>query len=339
MKEQITERFPGIGCAWMDETGNIATEYVGFADREKQIAVDQSTIFPACSISKFITALCVMQWHEQMKIDIDRPVNVYLDQWKLRTQDGKESDTTIRALLCHTGGVIDGEEAFYGLRWYDAQVTLMDILEGRTAYNPRATRSEKPHGTAFEYSDAGYCVLQMLIEEVAKDEFAKVAQKMIFEKLGLKNTFFASAENIAKDERNKRMTTGYDGDGKPIPGRFPPCPDLAASGLWSTPEELLMIAKEFIAALNGQSFLLQAESARQMAKPVERFPWTGLGLFMGDKKDVLMTQGWGEHGQCMMKMNVRTGEISVVMTNRNPEVDQVTSGVEWLVDQKMSKRL
>ena len=75
-----------------------------------------------------------------------------------------------------------------------------------------------------------------------------------------------------------------------------------------------------------------------MAKPVERFPWTGLGLFMGGKKDVLMTQGWGEHGQCMMKMNTCTGKISVVMTNQNPEVDQAASGVEWLVDQKMSKR-
>ncbi len=323
----------------MDETGSIATEYFGFADRENQIAVDGATIFPACSISKFVTALCVMQCHEQMKIDIDNPVNAYLHQWKLRTLDGEESDTTIRSLLCHTGGVMDGEDAFYGLRWDDAQVSLMDILEGRTAYNRRAARSEKPQGAAFEYSDAGYCVLQLLIEEVAKEDFAKVAQKMIFEKLDLKNTFFASAENIADGERNRRMATGYDGNNSPLPGRFPPCPDLAASGLWSTPEELLMIAREFLAALNGRSLLLKAESARQIAKPIERFPWTGLGLFMDGKKDILMTQGWGEHGQCMMKMNVRTGEISVVMTNRNPEVDQAASGVEWLVVRKMGERI
>ena len=30
-------------------------------------------------------------------------------------------------------------------------------------------------------------------------------------------------------------------------------PDLAASGLWSTPEDLLIIAAEFIKALNGSS--------------------------------------------------------------------------------------
>ena len=49
-----------------------------------------------------------------------------------------------------------------------------------------------------------------------------------------------------------------------------------------------------------------------------------------------MTQGWGEHGQCMMKMNCRTEAISVVMTNRNPEMDQSESGVEWFVNKRLS---
>ena len=68
-----------------------------------------------------------------------------------------------------------------------------------------------------------------------------------------------------------------------------------------------------------------------MAKPVDNFSWTGLGVFVNGQ-DVLMSQGWGECGQCMMKLNCDTKEISVVMTNRNPEMDQAESGVEWLVD-------
>lgn len=36
MKRQIMERFPGIGCAWMDAAGKEATEYVGFADQEEE---------------------------------------------------------------------------------------------------------------------------------------------------------------------------------------------------------------------------------------------------------------------------------------------------------------
>ena len=101
-----------------------------------------------------------------------------------------------------------------------------------------------------------------------------------------------------------------DGDAKesmglPIVGKFPACPDVAASGLWSTPKELLSIAKEFVAAYGGKSDFLQGKSARAIAMPVEKFPWTGLGIFVVGE-DILMTQGWGENGQCMMKMNCLT---------------------------------
>ena len=37
----------------------------------------------------------------------------------------------------------------------------------------------------------------------------------------------------------------------------------------------------------------------------------------------------------MLKMNYRTKEISIVMTNQNPGVDQTESGIEWLVNEKM----
>ena len=334
MKQQIIERFPGISCVYRDAEGKETTECYGVADKQSNILVTDSTIFPAYSISKFVTALCVMKLYEKSLLDIDVPINNYLKQWKLRTMDGNESDTTIRAIMCHTGGIVDGEDAFYGLRRSDSEVGLMDILEGRTSYNNRPVRAEKAQGMEFEYSDAGYCVLQLLLQEIMHKPFEDVAQEVIFDKLGLKNTFFASTKNIAYFESNKMMVTGYDGEGLPIPGRFPPFPDLAASGLWCTPTELCLIAKEFIAAFNGKSDFLQEKTAWEMAKPLEHFSWTGLGVFVNGK-DILMSQGWGECGQCMMKMNCTTEEIAIVMTNRNPESDQAESGVEWLVDRKL----
>lgn len=331
MQEQIMNRFPGISCAYADATGKVKTEYYGVADKEKNLLVDADTIFPACSMSKFVTAICLMKLQEENVIDIDAPVNDYISQWKLLTLDGKESDTTVRALMCHTAGIVDGEDSFYGLRRNDPQISLLDILEGKTSYNNRQVRAEKPQGTAFEYSDAGYCVLQLLIQEITNKAFEDAVKEIIFDKLQLVNTFFASNENLAYFEKNKKMVTGYDGANLPIEGRFPACPDLAGSGLWSTPKEMLRVAKEFIAAFNGSSDFLQEKSAKEMAAPVEKFAWTGLGIFVaGD--DMLMTQGWGEPGQCMMKMNCRTEAAAVVMTNRNPEIDQSESGVEWLVN-------
>ena len=327
--KNVQEIFPGIGCAWTN--GKTTAEYYGVADRESNTPVTGETIFPACSVSKFITAICVMKLYEQGVIDIDRPVSRYLRQWKLRTPDGSESNASIRSILCHTAGIIDGDDAFYGLRRNDPEIGLADILEGKTAYNNRPVRAEKPQGEAFEYSDAGYCVLQQMMQEMMNQSFDGIVRDALFDPLGLRSTFFATPGNMARFEN--RMATGYDEEGRPIPGRFPSVPDLAASGLWSTPEELLIIAGEFMKAYDGRSGFLQQKTVREMVKPAEKFPWTGLGLFIGEN-DTLISQGWGENGQCILKMHCRTGELAAVMTNRNPGVDQQASGVEWLADRK-----
>ncbi|MBQ6515259.1 MAG: beta-lactamase family protein [Clostridia bacterium] len=329
--QNVRETFPGIGCARTDAAGKTTAEYYGVADRESNTPVNRETVFPACSVSKFITAVCVMKLHEQGVIDIDHPVNHYLQQWKLRTSDGSESDASIRSILCHTAGIFDGDDAFYGLRRNDPEISLIDILEGKTAYNNRPVRAEKPQGEAFEYSDAGYCVLQQMLQEIMHQSFDGIVRDTLFNPLGLTSTFFATPGNMARFE--SRMATGYDESGRPIPGRFPSVPDLAASGLWSTPEELLVISGEFMKAYDGGSGFLQQKTVREMVKPVEKFPWTGLGLLIGEN-DTLVSQGWGENGQCMLKMNCRTGKIAAVMTNRNPGVDQQASGVEWLAEQR-----
>ena len=335
MKQQLIDRFPGISCAWAGAAGKETTECRGFFDKESHAPVNEKTMFPACSISKFITAICIMKLQEQELIDIDTPVNRFLRQWKLLTADGAESDAAIRLILCHTAGIVDGEDSFYGLRMSDPEISLLDILEGRTSYNRRPVRAEKPRGTAFEYSDAGYCVLQLLMEDVTQKAFDESVREILFDPLGLSSTFFATPGNIARFENS--MATGYDDNGMPVPGRFPRVPDLAASGLWSTPKELLSIADEYLKALRGESSFLRAESAREMAKPAKNFPWTGLGIF-NSGENILSSSGWGENGQCMMKMNCRTREISVVMTNRNPGVDQAESGIEGLVDSKFAVR-
>ena len=323
------DQFPGIGRAWTDAVGHMGADYAGFADRENRVPVDGGTVFPACSISKFVTALCVMRLCDQGALDLDAPANRSLRQWKVRAADGRESGATVRSFLCHTAGCADDGAGFRGLRQGDPAVSLMDILEGRTAYNSRPVRIEKPEGTEFEYSDAGYCVLQLLVQEKTGKAFEDAARELLFDPLRLDGVFFASPGNMARFE--SRMATGYDENGLPLPGRFPPVPDLAASGLWSTPKALLAVAMEFLAAYRGESAILSEKATREMAKPNGRFPWAGLGVFLRGQ-DILVSQGWGENGQCMLKMDCRTGAASVDMTNRDPGVDQAASGVEQLTD-------
>ena len=326
---QIFERFPGVSCAYRDAAGRETLKYDGAADKENDIPVDGSTVFPACSISKFVTAITVMRLQELKLLNIDEPVNRYLNRWKLLSSDGKESDATIRSILDHTSGIVDGNDSFYGLRRNDPEVSILDVLEGRTPYNKRRAVSENRPGTEFEYSDAGYCVLELMIKEITNSGFEEAVSKYVFEPLGLKRTFFASLKNLELWEKDKNMAAGYDSEGVLIPGKYPQIPDLAASGLWSTPYELMTIAKEFSEAVNGRSSLLQRESAREMIRPAENFSWVGLGLFLRDG-DTMVSQGWGENGQSMIKTDFATGEISVVMTNKDPGADQAESGVEQL---------
>ena len=333
MNKHITNRFPGMACAYMDVEGKEIWESYGVADKETTVLVDEDTVFPACSISKFITAICVLRLQEQNVIDIDKPVNDYLQRWKLRTLNESESTTTIRALLCHTSGIVDGEDGFYGHRRDDEEIRLIEILEGKTSYNNRPARVEQPQETMFEYSDSGFCVIQLLLEEVTGKKFEDIAANLIFDKLCLKNTFFGTRKNINYYEQNRTMATGYQGGGLPISGKYPICPDLAASGLWSTPKELLIIAKDFLASLNGEGRILSEQSVREMIRPVEQFPWVGLGLFLYGE-DTLVSKGWGENGQCMLKMNISTHEIGVVMANQDPQMPQEESGIECMVERK-----
>ena len=117
----ILKGFPGVGCAYIGRNGDAGYEFYGFSDKESRTEVDGRTIFPACSISKFVTAICVMKLCEQTVIDIDKPANMYLSSWKLRGLNGEESDASVRHLLEHT--------------------------------------------------DAGFCIIQLLLEDVSGKEF------------------------------------------------------------------------------------------------------------------------------------------------------------------------
>ena len=97
--ETIRNKFPGISCAYRNAAGIVTTKCFGFADKEANVPVDENTAFPACSISKFITAICVMKEYEQGLIDINKPVNLYLRKWKFLTPLGHESDAPVRSLM------------------------------------------------------------------------------------------------------------------------------------------------------------------------------------------------------------------------------------------------
>lgn len=334
MIDNMLNTFPGISVAFIDKTGDTKLECYGFSNKDQNLLVNENTIFPACSISKFVAVITLFKLQECKCININSPINKYLRKWKLLSSNGEESSVTIKEIMSHTSGIVDGDNSFYGYRLYDDKITLIDILEGKTHYNNRVVRVSENIRGEFEYSDAGYCVLQLLIEETMNKTFEEVVHEMVISPLKLNNTFYATSSNLKDVKKVSDLSIGYDEENNPIIGKFISCPDLASAGLLISPKELLKIAKEFMLSLKGESAFLSKGSSIEIIQPLIKFPWAGLGIFIQDN-NVLMSQGWSEHGQCMMKIDLNTDRISIVMTNRNPGCNQEQSGIESLVNRNL----
>src|SRR6476659_4504796 len=63
-------------------------EGFGWADRENRIAANEYTVYSIASITKPFTATALMTLVDKKRIDLDRPVNQYLGNAKLRARVG-----------------------------------------------------------------------------------------------------------------------------------------------------------------------------------------------------------------------------------------------------------
>lgn len=83
----------------------------------------------------------------------------------------EESKVTLRLLLSHQGGIRDGEGSFGIYNPSDGYPQLIDILEGKTNYHPDTVEVRYAPGTEFEYSDAGFCIVEQLLTDIMDKSF------------------------------------------------------------------------------------------------------------------------------------------------------------------------
>ena len=160
-----TQDVPGLIIALIREGETVWIDAYGYADLEKSIPMTENTICRVESISKSVTAWGVMKLVEEKKIDLDKSVESYLKTWTLPESPFSEEKITVRYLLSQTSGLPLGT---IGVR-YDPEgdlPSLKDVLKGE------AILFQNP-GTSFSYSNAGYKLLELLIEEVRGKDFAE----------------------------------------------------------------------------------------------------------------------------------------------------------------------
>ncbi len=85
----------------------------GLADRENRVPATEHTLYSLASISKPITATGLMVLVERGLVDLDKPINEYLGEAKLRARVGNADDATVRLVANHTSGLPLHYQFFY----------------------------------------------------------------------------------------------------------------------------------------------------------------------------------------------------------------------------------
>ncbi len=257
------------------------------------------------SVSKlFASALCGALV-ENGKLDFDDPVSDYLDSELLRglhTYKGRDygDDIRIKHLLNHTSGLNDFfEDKPKG------ETPMLDLVFGneRRDWAPRAVvewtktrlKNRFPPGGGFHYSDTGYHLLGLAMEQAAGKTYHELLRQYLFEPLDMKQSWFSRySDPIEPAEHPLARLYHRDRDVTELEGlSFM----YAGGGVVSTTEDQLKLAR----ALAERRIVSQATLEKMKSDHARFFPGIdyGYGVMMIKPMFPLMPgrySSWGNMG-------------------------------------------
>lgn len=221
----------------------------GVKSMDSREKLDVNTAFSTASISKPITALLCHILEEKGLINLDEPIDKYLKRWHLpKSKFTEKNSPTWKQFFNHTAGTSQGGFADYYEG--DAIPTIKQSLLGQIPRYDKEIEFLFTPGTSFEYSGGGYLIVQMALEDTLNRSIAELANEYLFFPLGMKNTTM-----IQPNERGfpSNVALVHDEDGKVIRTGVPITPQIAASGMWSTPSDLAKLSIEIQNALRNKN--------------------------------------------------------------------------------------
>lgn len=145
----------------------------GLADQQWSIRNRPDTKFHIASIGKMFTAAAILKLAGEPKLSLDDP----LAKWVPEYPHAEAAQITLRQLLTHSAGI--GE-------WDNRQVRH-DVSGAEAARTMTAPLEFKP-GARFGYSNAGYVLLQAVIEKATGKPFANALRDLVFTPAGMTHT-------------------------------------------------------------------------------------------------------------------------------------------------------
>ena len=273
--------------------------------------IDKNTAFSTASISKPITAILCHILEEKGLIDLNDPIDKYLKRWHLpKSKFTKNSNPTWKQFLNHTAGT--SQHGFADYYEGDTIPTLKQSLLGQIPRYDKEIEFLFTPGTNWQYSGGGYTIIQMALEDTLNKPIAELAQEYIFSPLGLKNTTM-----IQPNEKGflTNIALVHDVNKKVIKTGLPITPQVAPSGLWSTPNDLAKLFIEFQNALrNKNNKLISNSIAKKIAEVTALKNAVGGWSYLGQKSFGYNNYDWVRCGGSNTGVG---GDIFATVTDGN----------------------
>ena len=276
-KEMDASGVPGVVFVMADADGLVVAEAYGSADVATNREMTVDTPLRVGSISKPITAALALELAAKGQLDLDVPVDTYLD---VDLTDRYGPASTLRQLLQHRGGYPDAFVGSHHLEPEDAQ----DLDEWIRNLDDRSITPD----VVASYTSVGYTLAGAAIGGAMKMGFAKVARSVLFEPLGMTSSTF---EQPTPDE----VAIGYSWDETGLVPYPIDTPDLVpGAGLLATGSDI----GRFMSALLDEDGPLSEETRQGLLVPAGPHPGmraytTGLTEWQYESRSALYHEGNG----------------------------------------------
>jgi len=216
---------PGLTFIFVQEGEVIYSHAYGFANLEESIPLNnQSSVMRIASVSKSFVATAVMQLVEMGELDLQKDINQYLRSFEIRSSYSRP--VTLAHLLTHTAGFEDPPYII------NTDPNLVQPLnEYLTTNLPSPTH---PPGKTFIYSNYGYALAALIVEEVSDIPFNRYIEENIFQPLKMNQSRYLLSPPLPEN-----LATGYAyQDGEQIPQPVDYDSEYPAGSIISTAEEM-----------------------------------------------------------------------------------------------------
>lgn len=216
----------GIQFALIENKRPPLVRAYGLADREQQVPMTTRTPINVASISKSVTAWGALAMLERKSLPLSSSVKDLLADASLYEALYFGSDVTVGMLLSHTSGLSGASVPVTPAT--EPLPDVKDVLLGRSTV-PRALLTQKP-GVRFQYSGAGFLVLQLIIERQTASKFADYMSTSVLTPAAMNGSTFALNPNMLGESAAYYRSDGRRREPYHLPG--------AAGALYSNAEDM-----------------------------------------------------------------------------------------------------